>query len=130
MAVAVIAIVLPGDTAGDVGPTVTEVNTGVGPVVSLLLPPHAIIAATTLPAAMVRTTRRNMALAPREGRRVNAASLGGATHSENESGANDLSVGANDGYGDATGRSLPPSTHHQAPCTAARQTPAPDAAPA
>jgi hypothetical protein len=46
--------------------TTTDVNTGVGPVVLLLLPPQATIAATTLPAAIELTTRRSIALAPRE----------------------------------------------------------------
>src|SRR5512140_97488 len=64
---AVIARVLPTLTVGDWGVTDTDVKTGVGPVVVLLLPPHAAIAAATVPAAMMRTTLRNMAFAPREG---------------------------------------------------------------
>lgn len=59
--VAVIACVLPTKMVGVMGVTTTDVKTGVGPVVLLLLPPHAIIVATTLQAAMVRTTRPSMA---------------------------------------------------------------------
>jgi hypothetical protein len=58
---------LPTVTVGEVGVTATDVNTAVGPVVDPLLPPHATIAAATLPAAIMRTTLRNMALTPREG---------------------------------------------------------------
>jgi len=48
-------------TVGDTGVTATDVNTGDGPVVLPLLPPHAIIDAATLPAAMMRATLLNMA---------------------------------------------------------------------
>src|SRR5665213_1763705 len=60
-AVADIATVPATLTVGDAGATATDVNTGVGPVELSLLPPHAKIAAATLPAAIVRTTRRSMA---------------------------------------------------------------------
>jgi hypothetical protein len=66
-AVAVSVVVLPTETVGDAGATATEVNTGVGPVELLSLPPHAKIAAAILPAAIMRTTLRSMTLAPREG---------------------------------------------------------------
>jgi hypothetical protein len=62
LAVAVNVVVAPTFTEGDVGVTATDVNTGVGPVVPPSpLPPHAKIAAAILPAAIVRTTLRNMA---------------------------------------------------------------------
>jgi hypothetical protein len=65
--VAVNVVVPPTLTVGVAGCTATDVNTGVGPVEPpSLLPPHANIAAATLPAAMVRTTLRSMAWAPRE----------------------------------------------------------------
>jgi hypothetical protein len=61
-AIAVSVVVLPTATVGVTGVTATDVNTGVGPVVTPLpLPPHANIAAATLPTAMVRTTLRSMA---------------------------------------------------------------------
>jgi hypothetical protein len=130
MAVADIAMVPPGETEGDVGPTVTEVNTGVGPVLSLLLPPHANIVATTLPAAMVRIALLNMALAPREGRGVDDASLGSPINSENDSGVNGLTLVANDSNREAIGLSQHPSTRRRVPCTAALRLRAPAAAPA
>jgi hypothetical protein len=61
-AVAVSVVVLPTVTVGDAGATATDVNTGDGPLTfPPPLPPHAIIDAATLPAAIMRTTLRNMA---------------------------------------------------------------------
>ena len=61
LAAAVNVVVPPTETVGVAGVTDTDVNTGVGPVVVLLLPPHASSAAATLPAAIERTTLRSMA---------------------------------------------------------------------
>jgi hypothetical protein len=60
-AVAVSVVVPPTATVGAAGVTTTDENTGDGPVeFPPPLPPHAIINPATLPAAMMRTTLRNM----------------------------------------------------------------------